>query len=197
MFVRNRFAFFLLLPAVQACAYASTDGFIEEPDGSGGGPSPSTSGGNSSVGGPPSGGSTSTGGSGPIGTATGGGSSSADGGNSGFEPGPNPFPFPTFPGPGTSSGGNSGSGGSSGSAGNTCMMVTCGGGTYPKPTGDVCFSFTTTQFGGWQVSNPAGCMMTFDGTVTPTPGVNPTSAGAHELEFSGCTSVDVSWSCWN
>jgi len=205
MFVRNRLALLLLLvPGTQACAYASTDGFVEDLDGSGDGLGPSGSGGQSSVGGPPSGGSTATDGTGPQGTGTGGGASSGGsssngsgtgGGDSDPTPGPGPGPFP-FPGPGSGAG-SGGASGSGGSAGNACTPVTCGGGTYPKPTGNVCFSFTTSQFGGWQASNTAGCTLIFDGTVTAAPGVNPTSAGAHELEFAGCTSPDIGWSCWN
>lgn len=66
----------------------------------------------------------------------------------------------------------------------------------PKPNGDVCYAFTTTQFGGWNASNAANCVIRFDGAPATAAGVNPTTAGDHELEFSGCTSPDVAWTCW-
>lgn len=98
-------------------------------------------------------------------------------------------------------GGRAGSGGALGTGGaaeGACEPVTCGG-TYPKPTGEICFEFTTGAFGGWQVSNNQGCSITFDDAPVPstTTQMSQFGAGSHTLGFEGCTNVDVAWSCWN
>lgn len=77
------------------------------------------------------------------------------------------------------------------------MDVTCGG-SHPKPTGTVCFAFSTgTYGGGWQANNTSGCTITFDGAPNPAGMATIPGAGDHELEFSGCTDANVAWTCWN
>jgi len=75
--------------------------------------------------------------------------------------------------------------------------VTCGG-THPKPTGSVCFAFSTgTYGGGWQASNTTGCTITFNGVASPDDTETIPGPGDHELEFEGCSDANITWSCWN
>lgn len=87
-----------------------------------------------------------------------------------------------------------GSGGTSVGGPGACTAVMCNGSALPPPRGEVCFEFETSAFGGWQVSNAMGCVITLDG-ASAQPG-QMLSAGTHTLKVSGCTNSYVSWSCW-
>lgn len=96
---------------------------------------------------------------------------------------------------GAGTGGAATGGAGTGGAAGDCTAVVCGTGPYPKPSSaETCFAVTFGQYGGWQVSNATGCTFTLNGE-TATAGQTPPQ-GAVEIGFAGCSSADVSWSCW-